>query len=300
MQKVCLSYRCADMDREIPALMGVSKAILENVIFVHQDEANWPLQWQCFSCTTGRLIIKANYNTYNKVNQYTKALEVIKKLHKEQAQEIKLSQKDLEKLQLLKDAAYKLRQSITQDQEESEVLGSKIHGLEQNVKDVDTKLRQNEATIKELRKLQDQVSTKTAERSTLFQEQEKRYKDLREENDDSDEDLREWKDKFHVTIASLEDKIQKLTREIKDIETKSSVSQEQIEDCMKKVSKLQTEAESHMSLKKERDDKVKKLYEEHNLGSLSRAPFSNEVASNYIIRIKSRLKDLYDDLEEKK
>lgn len=44
LQKVCLSYRCADMDREIPALMGVSKAILENVVFVHQDEANWPLQ----------------------------------------------------------------------------------------------------------------------------------------------------------------------------------------------------------------------------------------------------------------
>lgn len=42
-QKVCLSYRCADMDREVPLLMGVSKAILENVIFVHQDDANWPL-----------------------------------------------------------------------------------------------------------------------------------------------------------------------------------------------------------------------------------------------------------------
>jgi DNA repair protein RAD50 len=44
LQRVCLSYRCADMDREIPALMGVSKAVLENVIFVHQDESNWPLQ----------------------------------------------------------------------------------------------------------------------------------------------------------------------------------------------------------------------------------------------------------------
>lgn len=43
VQKVALSYKCADIDREIPALMGVSKAILENVIFVHQDEANWPL-----------------------------------------------------------------------------------------------------------------------------------------------------------------------------------------------------------------------------------------------------------------
>ena len=26
---------------EVPARMGVSKAILENVIFVHQDESNW-------------------------------------------------------------------------------------------------------------------------------------------------------------------------------------------------------------------------------------------------------------------
>lgn len=32
------------MDREIPALVGVSKAILDNVIFVHQDDSNWPLQ----------------------------------------------------------------------------------------------------------------------------------------------------------------------------------------------------------------------------------------------------------------
>ncbi|PWA83573.1 DNA repair protein Rad50 [Artemisia annua] len=291
-EKVCLSYRCADMDREIPALMGVSKAILENVIFVHQDEANWPLQ--------DSSTLKKKFDDIFSATRYTKALEVIKKLHKDQAQEIKLSQKDLEKLQLLKDAAYKLRQSITQDQEESEILGSKIHGLEQNVKDVDTKLRQNEATIKELRKLQGEVSTKTAERSTLFQEQEKRYKELREENDDSDEDLREWNDKFSVTIASLEDKTKKLTREIEDIETKGSVSQKRIDDYTKKVIKLQTEAESYMSLKNERDDKIKKLYEDFNLGSLSKAPFSNEVASNYISRIKSRLEDLIYDLEEKK
>jgi DNA repair protein RAD50 len=31
------------MDVEVPRLMGVSKAILENVIFCHQEESNWPL-----------------------------------------------------------------------------------------------------------------------------------------------------------------------------------------------------------------------------------------------------------------
>lgn len=71
-QKQALSYRCADIDRIVPSLMGVSKvsslsvmlinsaseavidgdvsqspvdlqAILENVIFVHQEDSNWPL-----------------------------------------------------------------------------------------------------------------------------------------------------------------------------------------------------------------------------------------------------------------
>ena len=35
--------RCADMDKKNTTLMGVTKAVLENIIFVHQDDANWPL-----------------------------------------------------------------------------------------------------------------------------------------------------------------------------------------------------------------------------------------------------------------
>ena len=31
------------MDSEIPALLGVSKAVLENVIFCHQEDSYWPL-----------------------------------------------------------------------------------------------------------------------------------------------------------------------------------------------------------------------------------------------------------------
>ena len=42
------------------------------------------------------------------LTRYTKALEVIKKLHKEQAQEIKTFKLKLEHLQTLKDSAYKV------------------------------------------------------------------------------------------------------------------------------------------------------------------------------------------------
>ena len=45
-QEVSINNKCAEMDREVPMLMGVSKAIMENVIFCHQDEALWPFSDQ--------------------------------------------------------------------------------------------------------------------------------------------------------------------------------------------------------------------------------------------------------------
>lgn len=43
MQRGVLSTKCAELDSEIPNLLGVSKAVLENVIFCHQEDSYWPL-----------------------------------------------------------------------------------------------------------------------------------------------------------------------------------------------------------------------------------------------------------------
>lgn len=42
-KRTSLSTKCAALDEEVPKQLGVSKAILENVIFCHQEESNWPL-----------------------------------------------------------------------------------------------------------------------------------------------------------------------------------------------------------------------------------------------------------------
>ncbi|KAJ0941649.1 hypothetical protein HanRHA438_Chr02g0096741 [Helianthus annuus] len=84
------------------------------------------------------------------------------------------------------------------------------------------------------------------------------------------------------------------------METKSSNSQQQINNYIKNVTKLQTELEICTKLKEERDSTIQELYKQHNLGCLLKTPFSNEMASNYTSRIKARLKDIERDLEEKK
>lgn len=55
-----------------------------------------------------------------------------------------------------------------------------------------------------------------------------------------------------------------------------------------------------MSLKNERDSFIRSLFRKHHLGSLPSDPFSDEVASNLTDRIQSKLKDLHNDLQEKK
>lgn len=290
-EKVCLSYRCADMDREIPALMGVSKAILENVIFVHQDDSNWPVQ--------DPSTLKKKFDDIFSATRYTKALEVIKKLHKDQAQEIKTYKLKLENLQTLKDAAYKLRESISQEQEKSEALKAQIKELERNIQDVEDKIFRTETALKELRRLQDQISRSTTERSTLFKRQLEQYAALSEDNEDTDEELKEWQAQFEKKIASLESEINKLKRELDDEIKKSSTFSGTIRKCMQEIGKLQAEADAHMSLKHERDSTIQRILAKHNLGFVPDAPFNEDVAASLTNRIKSRLLDMEKDLREK-
>ena len=41
LQNVDMSKKCSDMDHEMAMHFGVSKAVLEFVIFCHQEESNW-------------------------------------------------------------------------------------------------------------------------------------------------------------------------------------------------------------------------------------------------------------------
>ncbi|KNA17185.1 hypothetical protein SOVF_082430 [Spinacia oleracea] len=291
-EKVCLSYRCADMDREIPALMGVSKAILENVIFVHQDEANWPLQ--------DSSTLKKKFDDIFSATRYTKALEVIKKLHKEQAQEIKTYKLKLEHLQTLKDSAYKLRESIAQDQERTKSLKVQMQNLDKEIEEVNAKIHHTETKLKDVRKLQDQITEKNATRSASFKEQEQRYLALNEDIEETDEELKEWKEKFDEKISQQDKLISRLARDADDLEKTCSTLDKKSTDYVIEISKLQSAADAHASLKNDRDSMIQELYSLHNLGSLTNGPFSDETALSCTSSLKQRVLELEKNLQEQK
>ena len=80
--------------------MGVSKPILENVIFCHQEESNWPL--------TEGAKLKQRFDEIFAATRYTKALENVKKIKKEQLAFVKEMRLKLETLKAHKNQSEKL------------------------------------------------------------------------------------------------------------------------------------------------------------------------------------------------
>lgn len=70
-----LSKRCIDMDVEMCNAMGVSETIINNVLFCHQEESNWPLS------TDQEL--KKKFDDIFGTSNYNVAIEKLRKSRKE-------------------------------------------------------------------------------------------------------------------------------------------------------------------------------------------------------------------------
>ncbi|KAA8491395.1 DNA repair protein RAD50 [Porphyridium purpureum] len=87
-RKEIMSSRCVDVNEIAPQLMGVSRAVLDNVIFVHQDESLWPLG--------EHKDLKAKFDAIFESTRYTKALDDIRKRRKELAVQLRVARAELE------------------------------------------------------------------------------------------------------------------------------------------------------------------------------------------------------------
>jgi DNA repair protein RAD50 len=96
-QRVSLSHKCSELDKQLPSLLGVSKAILEYVIFCHQGDTSWPLMEGS--------VLKKRFDEIFDSTRYTKAIEVFRKMEKGMLNKVKELETDLASLPSHKHAA---------------------------------------------------------------------------------------------------------------------------------------------------------------------------------------------------
>lgn len=79
-ERTTISSRVAELDQIMPQYLGVSEAILDSVIFCHQDESLWPMSEPS--------VLKKKFDEIFEALKYTKAIDNIKVLRKNHTQEL--------------------------------------------------------------------------------------------------------------------------------------------------------------------------------------------------------------------
>ncbi|ORE11821.1 P-loop containing nucleoside triphosphate hydrolase protein [Rhizopus microsporus var. microsporus] len=131
-----ISSRCADMDAELPLHLGVPKAILDNVIFCHQEESNWPLS------EPG--VLKKRFDEIFSSKKYQAALDNIKDVKKELHENIKIGNVRLDALKADTEKAKRIRSNLTQLNQQT---AAKLNTLDL----VDTKINQIHQKVTKLK-----------------------------------------------------------------------------------------------------------------------------------------------------
>lgn len=100
-ERSAISSRCADLDSLMPQYLGVSKAVLDYVIFCHQDDSLWPMSEPS--------VLKKKFDEIFEALKYTKAIDNIKALVKGQKIELGKLQILLEQYKIDKERAERVR-----------------------------------------------------------------------------------------------------------------------------------------------------------------------------------------------
>ncbi|KAI9908269.1 hypothetical protein PsorP6_016516 [Peronosclerospora sorghi] len=229
-EKVSLNHKCGELDQHIPDMLGVSKAILENVIFCHQEDSNWPLREGAE--------LKKRFDQIFESARYTKALEAIRKLKKARLDNVKDYKRDLDVLSVNMKTADEIRQALHVKQD-------KLRRAQEEEEKGEEAIAEAQETVDELQSLQTEVKhvhDEVARRAQQVRDKEetvgRAYHKMEKVMSDSDDELKTILKDFDANVQDNLNMVQQLRREEKDVlleQTKAKKEKEEIQASKTRV-----------------------------------------------------------------
>lgn len=247
--KTSITHRCTELDSTVPALIGVSKAILESVIFCHQEESSWPL--------SEPKEMKKKFDEIFASARYTKALEELRKKKTSLSSAVKVSEEATKTLREQERSAKTFRNQMEQAQRALEECDEEVDRLEgertrvvdelDRLESLASSSRDTERKIELCR--QDIDRCRSVVRSTTEQ--------LGEENvmvDASSDDLMEY-------IKELSEKEKNAQAEEDGVLQEKEASEDRIAEARKELSRIDAEKGSLNATRKHKQDDLAKFKE---------------------------------------
>nr|WJN25016.1 DNA repair protein [Tranzscheliella williamsii] len=282
-----LSTKCSELDEEIPRLLGASKAILENVIFCHQEDSNWPLSEPAS--------LKKKFDDIFEATRYTKALDNIKSLRKDRTNQLKVDKAALEGLKVDKDRADIIRSKMTHLQSD---LADKEARLEDLNEEIRVKTVQNTKFYDEATKFREIVSRAEAleEKERLHKENMAALQASMTFIKESDEELQKRKQTFRVHLDQNRNKINTYKKDIAEKEDEVNTLEQQHRKRLSEKGGLEAEKRSHEQAKERREASIQKLSNALGIKGFGSVGFTDVQIQDFQQRVREELRKLDGEL----
>jgi DNA repair protein RAD50 len=158
-----MNSKCAEIDKLVPELMGVTQAVLQNVIFCHQEESNWIL--------AEPKVLKDKFDAIFASTRYSKALEQVKKTQTELKVTIKDHEKTEAEQKVYKQHAHEYTQKLRKCEHDKNAALQKQSDLKEAINEAWQKVERCREGLKEYAKAEE--FTKECDLKIEFNEEER-------------------------------------------------------------------------------------------------------------------------------
>jgi DNA repair protein RAD50 len=282
-----IDQRCGDINNEMLTLLGVSKPVLSNVIFCHQEDCNWPL-------SEGK-VLKEKFDDIFGSMGYVKALEKIKKLRKTESEKQKLLEKDVNLCKYLKEESDSKKKSLNESMTKLSTHKEKISEYENTLSKVKSELNEilaKEKSVDGINKRMASIEGKLEEKERMLKETKKTIKTLFKGTED---ELNSQINNFEINAQNAKEKKSSLINKLSDISKNCSKMIESQQNMTKEMTKLQVEEDQYKRLINERSLIVANIRNETSLSLnshiINKIDSNQHLESNDILILMSLLSD---------
>lgn len=249
-----ISSKCAELDMVMPQYLGVSRAVLEYVIFCHQDDSLWPMSEPA--------TLKRRFDEIFEAMKYTKAVENLKNLKKKQITELGKLRILLDQYRTDKDRGEKAKLRSDELHEEIEDMRAQVEKLTIEMKEVQAEQQRLFATAKGFEGTIATLAMKRNDaksRANYIKEQSSHMTHLEE----SDEELERMQAAFRERMDTYHEAIEDRKREHLEAQNTLEEARGRLNVKLTEQGRIQAEQKAYEADLEDREGLVRELASKH-------------------------------------
>ncbi|XP_075848753.1 DNA repair protein RAD50 isoform X2 [Microtus pennsylvanicus] len=297
-ENVSLSSKCAEIDREMISCLGVSKAVLNNVIFCHQEDSNWPL-------SEGKAL-KQKFDEIFSATRYIKALETLRQVRQTQGQKVKECQTELKYLKQNKEKACEIRDQITSKEAQLRSSQEIVKSYENELEPLKNRLKEIEHNLSKIMRLDNEIKALDSRKKQMEKDNSELEQKMEKVFQGTDEQLNDLYHNHQRTVREKERRLVDCQRELEKLNKEARLLSQEREELLVEQGRLQQQADRHQEHIRARDSLIQSLATHLELDGFEHGPFSERQITNFheLVREKQEREaktasQLLNDLTEK-